>query len=588
MEPPARRASTVRAWKPPSRASARCSTPASRSTPTRSTPTTPGRCSSSTRARSATTSAGTARGADRRWCRSFRRTSSTTVDRPAPTGYRKRVIYLETERPRRDADRAGGRSAGDRATRRSARRSSASTTPSAASTMRLEAETRFAIVAERSAGRPRCGAVRRAEARAADLAEALRAYLDAHLFEPITLAAAADDARRRRDPSRSRVLETAFGIAPHAYVDRPPAGRRPRPHPRRPAVGGRRDRGRLRRSGPPDPAVQAVPGDDPGCLRASSHQESHGLRLARGRHRGDAGRVESRSVRPSGSDARPAHVARHAMSTTAEPQMRGYPRNRLTDRSDAAPVVTRTTLSRGYAISYDDAGAAPSSCSSRARRCRPPTGETPVTSTRSSAPIGSSASTRSATASATSHRPRRLSLAGCRRGPRRRPGRRGCRSSGRLGILAWWRAGRGVGRGIPRQGQRSHPPRRLAQPAGAGHARRRGCAGDVRRRHEPDLGPLLLLGRGPSIRRRVQRHPGPRGDGNRREPIPASTSTSGPSMRRRSSSRAAAVGQREADLAATPLGVEVRVLPDLDHLEAFSRLDLVMPLVLGFLDQHGV
>ena len=39
--------------------------------------------------------------------------------------------------------------------------------------------------------------------------------------------------------------------------------------------------------------------------------------------------------------------------------MPGYPRNRLTDRSTAAPVVTHTTLSRGYAISYDDAGAGP-------------------------------------------------------------------------------------------------------------------------------------------------------------------------------------------------------------------------------------
>jgi pimeloyl-ACP methyl ester carboxylesterase len=36
--------------------------------------------------------------------------------------------------------------------------------------------------------------------------------------------------------------------------------------------------------------------------------------------------------------------------------MRGYPRNRLTDRSDADPVVTKTTLSRGYRISFEDAG----------------------------------------------------------------------------------------------------------------------------------------------------------------------------------------------------------------------------------------
>ena len=36
------------------------------------------------------------------------------------------------------------------------------------------------------------------------------------------------------------------------------------------------------------------------------------------------------------------------------------------------------------------------------------------------------------------------------------------------------------------------------------------------------------------------------------------------------------------------LGVELHVLPDLDHLQALSRLDLVMPLVLGFLEPRGL
>lgn len=36
------------------------------------------------------------------------------------------------------------------------------------------------------------------------------------------------------------------------------------------------------------------------------------------------------------------------------------------------------------------------------------------------------------------------------------------------------------------------------------------------------------------------------------------------------------------------LGVELHVLPGLDHLQAFSRLDLVMPLVLGFLEPLGL
>jgi pimeloyl-ACP methyl ester carboxylesterase len=39
--------------------------------------------------------------------------------------------------------------------------------------------------------------------------------------------------------------------------------------------------------------------------------------------------------------------------------MRGYPRNRLTDRSGTDPVVTKTAQSRGYTISYDDAGVGP-------------------------------------------------------------------------------------------------------------------------------------------------------------------------------------------------------------------------------------
>ena len=50
---------------------------------------------------------------------------------------------------------------------------------------------------------------------------------------------------------------------------------------------------------------------------------------------------------------------------------------------------------------------------------------------------------------------------------------------------------------------------------------------------------------------------------------------------------------RMAGAAATPafvdeLGVDVRFLPDCDHLEAFSRLDLVLPLVLDFLGSNGL
>lgn len=39
--------------------------------------------------------------------------------------------------------------------------------------------------------------------------------------------------------------------------------------------------------------------------------------------------------------------------------MRGYPRNRVTVRPDDEVVVTRTARSRGYTLSYEDAGAGP-------------------------------------------------------------------------------------------------------------------------------------------------------------------------------------------------------------------------------------
>jgi pimeloyl-ACP methyl ester carboxylesterase len=39
---------------------------------------------------------------------------------------------------------------------------------------------------------------------------------------------------------------------------------------------------------------------------------------------------------------------------------------------------------------------------------------------------------------------------------------------------------------------------------------------------------------------------------------------------------------------AAALGVPLHVLPGLDHLQAFSRIDLVMPLVLAFLEPLGL
>jgi pimeloyl-ACP methyl ester carboxylesterase len=39
---------------------------------------------------------------------------------------------------------------------------------------------------------------------------------------------------------------------------------------------------------------------------------------------------------------------------------------------------------------------------------------------------------------------------------------------------------------------------------------------------------------------------------------------------------------------ADALGAEFRVLPGLDHLTSFSEVDLVMPMVLGFLESAGI
>jgi len=80
----------------------------------------------------------------------------------------------------------------------------------------LEAETRLAFVADAiraSIG----GRAAPAAPERADLADALRAYLDAHPFESVTMAAAAA-ALDSTTTALARAFERRFGIAPHAYV----------------------------------------------------------------------------------------------------------------------------------------------------------------------------------------------------------------------------------------------------------------------------------------------------------------------------------------------------------------------------------
>ena len=137
--------------------------------------------------------------------------------RPArPGGYRKRVIYLEPDvfgdamigpsvdapaliEPRLFADVAAMHDA------------------IACVDDALEAETRLAFVAERIRSRFGVGEPSSAGEVRADVAEALRAYLDAHVFEPVTLAVAS--AAVGATPTQvTRAFAAAFGITPHAYL----------------------------------------------------------------------------------------------------------------------------------------------------------------------------------------------------------------------------------------------------------------------------------------------------------------------------------------------------------------------------------
>jgi AraC-like DNA-binding protein len=140
--------------------------------------------------------------------------------RPATgAGYRKRVIYLEPEvvgEALIGAAVDGPALTSDPGLRRAV--SSLDRTLGCADDA-LEAETRLHLVAERI--RRAMGEVdgrQGVEPRALDAAvEAFRAWLDEHLFEAVTISAAADELDM--GPTHlARGFADAFGIAPHAYV----------------------------------------------------------------------------------------------------------------------------------------------------------------------------------------------------------------------------------------------------------------------------------------------------------------------------------------------------------------------------------
>ena len=135
--------------------------------------------------------------------------------RPASSnGYRKRVVYLETEL------------LGEHLIGAAVDRPQFPDPAMRAEVVRLhdalecvddalEAETRLHLLVERI--RDSFGDRAPSEVPSHDAAEALRAYLDSHLFEPLTLTAAADELDA--SPTHvARAFSERFGIAPHAYV----------------------------------------------------------------------------------------------------------------------------------------------------------------------------------------------------------------------------------------------------------------------------------------------------------------------------------------------------------------------------------
>jgi AraC-like DNA-binding protein len=129
-------------------------------------------------------------------------------------GYRKRVLYLEADMLGEDLIGAAvDRSVVPGSDLREA--ISAAHDALACVDDLLEAETRLAFVTERI--RNVLGRNMPAVNGSPDTAEHLRAYLDEHLTEPITLRAAA--AAIGAGPTHlARAFTSVYGIAPHAYV----------------------------------------------------------------------------------------------------------------------------------------------------------------------------------------------------------------------------------------------------------------------------------------------------------------------------------------------------------------------------------
>jgi pimeloyl-ACP methyl ester carboxylesterase len=269
--------------------------------------------------------------------------------------------------------------------------------------------------------------------------------------------------------------------------------------------------------------------------------------------------------------------------------MRGYPRNRLTDRSGAGPVIRKTTQSRGHTISFEDAGEGPAIVLI-------PGSTMSAADWRDAGYIDRLAS---------SHR-----------------------------VLAVDPLGNGLS-------DKPHEPEAYGWPAVAadvvavmdatgvdratvwGYSRGAALAGAVAADFPDRVAALILTGGGdltpavpadspPSAMTEAMLHGdfGPlwdeysfseedrKYDQEVNDPIALGAMaieddrTSAIDIGRVTAPALVYVGgndyPEEERRTSDALGVELQVLPGLDHLQAFSRLDLVMPLVFGFLEPLGL
>jgi pimeloyl-ACP methyl ester carboxylesterase len=269
--------------------------------------------------------------------------------------------------------------------------------------------------------------------------------------------------------------------------------------------------------------------------------------------------------------------------------MRGYPRNWLTDRPADEVVVTRTTQSRGYGISFDDAGSGPAI----------------VLIPGSTMSAGDWRDAGYVDLLARTHRvismdPLGLGLSDKPHDPEayRYPDV----ADDVIAVMDSAGIGRAVLWGYSRGGA-------LAGVVAAGHPDRvaavilhSGAPEEVLKGSAPSeyaeammRGDFALLWNGGRF---TFTDDDRRYDVEFNDPVAIGAMAIGPRRSGLSTDLGRIVAptlviegsedEAEAKPVAAALGVELHVLPECDHLDAFSRLDLVMPIVNGFLEPLGL